>query len=104
MTAPENSVHEGIFLYVNTLMARGGTVTFSQGNLVFEPTTLEKVLGAKSVTVSLAGIKKASVEGILAKSLIIVDKDRVYKFMGKDLQAFLTALNKAIYLCDVKEI
>src|SRR5262245_12037846 len=104
MTAPESSIHEGVYLYVNKLMAQGGTVTLYQGNLVFEPTGLEKILGAKAVTVSLAGITKASVEGLFVKSLIIVDRDRVYKFLGKDLEAFLSALNKAIYLCDVKEI
>jgi len=92
-------------LYVNTILARGGKVYLTKDSLVFQPTNLiDKSLGAKDVTIELSGINKANIQGILSKNLIIIEHDRIYRFIGDNLEEFLNALQKAMEKVQVKEI
>lgn len=101
--APE--VVGDFYMYVNNLLARGGTVCLTKDNLVFQPTNfLDKALGAKPVSIALSGITKANIQGVLAKNLIIIDNDQIYKFFGRNLEDFLGALQKASQNIPVKEV
>jgi hypothetical protein len=94
-----------VYFYVNRLLAQGGKVYLTKDNLVFQPTSiLDKALGAKEVVIALSGISKANIQGLLVKNLLIIDNEKVYKFIGHDLNEFLKALQNALQNIPVKQL
>jgi hypothetical protein len=95
----EELLKEAPVLYRRGILAHGGTASLTDRRFHFEPKSLDKLAGAKAITIELLEVKKVArngVDGILEISMPGV----VHRLMGDSTKEFEQAIKAAIKALD----
>ena len=85
--------------FIGKMLAKGGTLSFTDDGLLFTPTALDKMMGAIEIPISFSDMVSFHYDDSLQKKLEIITSSRKHRFIGSglgEIHSKLIVLKKGI--------